>query len=684
MKDATKPKVKRKYPLWLRLTALLIAGGGMILLPRVGVGAGWFVYYLAPYWPKDVTVFWVMSVVAVLLFLAHKYPNEFKRNVIDLLYLAFVLGVCYALLVACLRYSEITTLWHWGAMLFSDRPFGEYRWWHVVGVLFLEIVAIGLLSSAFEAIFHPYRGPGLSNEAHQRGRKLIAFDEARKSATKKKRENDPGVFFGFLRLPSEVATTHFAAIGATGSGKTLTLRLLMQSALTQIGRGKDTRALIYDAKQDMLSIIGGIVPGADVVTLNPFDKRGVAWDMAADITAPATAQQIATILVPENQRASQPFFADATRHLLAGVLISFMRNAKSAWTLRDVVLAMKSASRLDIVLAACPETKDLIEQYFSDETTKRNVMSTVATKMQRYEFIAAAWDKARRAISLREWLASEYILVLGNDEATRTALDAINQVIFKRLTELILAQTESDSRRTWVFLDELRQAGKLDGLSSLLTKGRSKGACVVLGFQDIEGLREVYGNQLANEIAGQCANKAILRSDSADTARWCSALFGEREVLETRVSHGSNTGTSSQGWRGKETSTASSSTTRSEHLAKRDVVLSSEIMDMPPTTFQNGLPGYYLVPSIGAYYCDASGDWVRQDIKPKSNRVLDIDPRSEDDQFLRHWDEADFKRLGLRISQPPPRPTPTELERPSDDDEGSLFQITKKKVQNFD
>lgn len=41
----------------------------------------------------------------------------------------------------------------------------------------------------------------------------------------------------------------------------------------------------------------------------------------------------------------------------------------------------------------------------------------------------------------------------------------------------------------------------------------------MLGFQDIEGLREVYGYQLANEIAGQCANKAILRCDSSDTAR---------------------------------------------------------------------------------------------------------------------------------------------------------------------
>ncbi len=96
----------------------------------------------------------------------------------------------------------------------------------------------------------------------------------------------------------------------------------------------------------------------------------------------------------------------------------------------------------------------------------------------RYEFIAASWERSSRSISLREWLETESILILGNDEATRTALDAINQVIFKRLSELVLAQSESESetRRTWIFLDELRQGGRLEELSALLTKGRSKGA----------------------------------------------------------------------------------------------------------------------------------------------------------------------------------------------------------------
>ncbi|MGV2342203.1 MAG UNVERIFIED_CONTAM: type IV secretion system DNA-binding domain-containing protein [Planctomycetaceae bacterium] len=48
---------------------------------------------------------------------------------------------------------------------------------------------------------------------------------------------------------------HFLAVGTTGSGKTVVMRLLMQSVLPEIGSGNDVRAVIYDAKQDMMSIL---------------------------------------------------------------------------------------------------------------------------------------------------------------------------------------------------------------------------------------------------------------------------------------------------------------------------------------------------------------------------------------------------------------------------------------------
>ena len=196
---------------------------------------------------------------------------------------------------------------------------------------------------------------------------------------------------------------------------------------------------------------------------------------------------------------------------------------------------MKSRKRLIRLLESVPETQDLVALYFDEERTGKNVMATIAAKMAPYEFVAAAWSQASEKISLTEWLNDEFILVLGNDEEHRAALNAINRVLFKRLTELILAQSESDTRRTWIFLDEAREAGDLEGLGRLMTTGRSKGACVVLGFQDIDGFRDAYGEKAANEIAGIPSNKAILGLSSPETAEWASSLFGEYEATEVEV-----------------------------------------------------------------------------------------------------------------------------------------------------
>ena len=66
--------------------------------------------------------------------------------------------------------------------------------------------------------------------------------------------------------------------------------------------------------------------------------------------------------------------------------------------------------------------------------------------------------------------------------------------------------------------EEVREAGKLDGLSRLMTKGRSKGVCAVLGFQDIDGLRDAFGDKKASETTAMCSHKAFLCLESGETA----------------------------------------------------------------------------------------------------------------------------------------------------------------------
>jgi type IV secretory pathway TraG/TraD family ATPase VirD4 len=640
-----KGKIARETSdLYTRLLALTTAAGGLIY-GYYFIGHDLLVPDLTPILPKPfhVLIAFILGIVGILVYHSrHELFRRVFRAGRALLFAAIFTLLIQKALILLIDRENIQTF---SAVV--DLVTGHYKASTVAQLSSLAVGVLCLIVGIASAWSH-LTARGLpffpSGETHLRGRGLISYEQAAK-ISEAKHKADPGPFFGMLRLPGKAETTHFLVAGATGSGKTITLRLMMQTVLGAIEEGKGKRALIYDAKQDMLSVLHGMDLKCPIVTLNPFDKRSAAWDMAKDITSPATAQQVATILIPEEKYSGSPYFSDAARALLTGVMVSFIQTAPGVWTFRDVLYAMRTADRLEMILKRTPETVDLIEQYFSNEKTANDVVSTIATKLQRYQYIAAAWDRADKKISLKEWLKDEYILVLGNDEAMRSALDAINQVIFKRLSELVLSQPESETRRTWFFLDELRQAGRLDGLNSLLTMGRSKGACVVIGFQDIEGLSSVYGDREASEIVGLCANKAILRLDSPNTAKWASSLFGEREVLEIRQSQNSGSGENSG--RGGKSQSRNDSFSVSEQVAKRDTVLASEFMDLPQTGAAGGLTGFYILPELGAFSIRSDWGWIRQTLAPSNGSVANFDRRPEEEEYLESWDSIDFERLKL-------------------------------------
>lgn len=488
----------------------------------------------------------------------------------------------------------------------------------------------------------------VSSELH-RGRCLRDLKSVQTSLSKERHT----LQLGSVRLPQRVATGHLAFVGATGSGKTVLQRLLMQSTLPRIGEGTNHRALIYDAKQDLLPILAGMNLRCPIRTLNPFDARSVAWDLAADITSPASALQMATLLVPKAQNDANPFFSNAARHLLYGVLLGLIQLAPGRWTLRHVLLIVRTRALLLDLLRRADSTRHLL-QYFDHESTFQNILSTILTRTAPFEIIAATWDRSPERISLKHWLTEESILVLGNDEENRTALDTMNQLIFKRLSELILGQTEvldAGERLTWVILDEVRQAGKLDGLSALMTKGRSKGAAVVLGFQDVHGLQAVYGKEVAEELVGQCNTKAILRLNSPETARWASKVIGTSEFLETHHSVSQSRSFREAGLR----TDNSLGRSASNGISQRDLVLASELLDLPETSLQRGLTGYFLNPITGVFRDSLSGDWLRNQLRPPNPVVASVIPRPDSDQYLRAWTPEDTVLLGTST------PSPTRL-----------------------
>lgn len=488
---------------------------------------------------------------------------------------------------------------------------------------------------------------------------------------------EKNAIFGYQKIPYYGNTTHFCFIGATGSGKTVNIRIMMQSVLPDVGQGHGVRALVYDSKREMIPIIRGMFSASKrdklIIPLNPSDKRSYAWAMCEDIDEPLHAQEMANILVPKSERESQPFFSNAVRSLLEGVMTAFIKKRQRngiVWTFRDVMNAMWSRDDLIALLRSEPYTAGLVPLFFSHDKTAENIMSEVATKLGPYRIVASLWHHAKREgreISLRGWLKEEErILVLGNDHTNRAAIDAINQVLFKRITQLILDEKDikvhEESKRTWVFLDEFARAGKLDGAVELTTEGRSKGACVVLGFQDINGLRAVYGREVAEEIIGQCSNFAVLRLQSPDTAEWASKFFGNYRGMEKAISESSGTAWTPQG-----TST-NVGTTINQQVQERAAVLTSQFMHIRPVGEETdvGINGYFFSPYFdGGNRSAPRGSGTVKFIKvpwayifqgeeknlwDSDKNASGVERRHSDQQYLLDWEEEDYKRLDMPYS----------------------------------
>lgn len=463
------------------------------------------------------------------------------------------------------------------------------------------------------------------------------------------------VFFGGRYLPAEEATKHFLAVGTTGSGKTIMLRLLMQSVLPDIGTGKDTRALIYDAKQDMMSILASIVEPELIRTTNPFDARGAAWCLWRDVCEPRVAIEIVFTLIPREHE-SQPFFSDAARHLTYGVITSFMLSGRK-WEFADLVRTLRSQRILKQVLRQHDYTREIIHLYFRDKRLLSNIMSTISTKMLPFEPIAAAWESASEQFSIEEWIQTETVLILGNSETSRAAIDAINRCIFKRACDLTLSLPESFTRSNWFIVDEVSEAGKHDSLVPLLKKGRSKGAKVVLATQSISGLRDqkMYGPYFTDEILGQIGNRFVGRVECPETAEWLSKLIGDQEVVQ--ISRGSSS-TSGQN------SSTTSSVTRG--AAIRRAVLPSELMNIPGATSTRGISGYFLLREGGLFFTTFPGPMVFEEwLEPADPNVSDFVPRDVSSQYLKAWTEERAAAFGLEL-MPRRRPSEeTEINTPS-------------------
>jgi hypothetical protein len=286
--------------------------------------------------------------------------------------------------------------------------------------------------------------------------------------------------------------------------------------------------------------------------------------------------------------------------------------------------------------------------------TLGDILLTIPEKLQDYRIVAALWDHATSAghtFSITNWHQSQRILILppprivaGQSDST-DAIACFNRMLFTRLSTSIDALPEAATQavppRMWMILDELRFAGNLPGLDKLLTQGASKGARVVVTFQDISGLREAVGKEKAEEITSLCANQAFFRAGNSEMAKWMASQFGTERVRQSQVSV-SDTGRST-----------------TYQTVDRPVLLDATFLNLPLPDSRRpyrDLEGYFRTAEHGCWRAQLSAQrlFTQQLIPPKGPSPGESADyrRPANQQILAPWSDEDSAHFGLPVSSP--------------------------------
>jgi len=444
---------------------------------------------------------------------------------------------------------------------------------------------------------------------------------------------------------------HTAIVGSTGSGKTIIQKHLMSRVLkapAELG-GLRFRSVVYDPKQELYDFLIRLgIPRSQIIVANPFHQDSASWDLATDFRETAQIDELAEMIVPKSEHASDNrFFEDVSRILVTDVIESLREIQPDDWSLRDVCEVCLRMDNLKPILnkthngqASWDTYLAPLESEFGDRTAQ-SCLASLQTYVRPFQNLAKYWHSAKNCFSLDQWHVGSGLLLLGADTRRERTLQRVNQLLIRRICQLLLARRqENPIDLTWFFIDEVREAGKLNGLRQLMTSGRSKGARVVLGFQDIEGLYSLYGQHEAEEMIGLCSNRVVLHLDNPKTRKWASDFFGEAEEYLPSESSGQSYG--------KDVSRSSG-----VHIGLnlRANVLPIEFCDLPLGNPFEGIRGWSAIPGRRQKFFvppETAKRAVLMQNHTNSDESLNRS-RPQPAEGFGSWDDDDFEAFGVRV-----------------------------------
>ncbi len=340
-------------------------------------------------------------------------------------------------------------------------------------------------------------------EQHIRGAEVVGVEELRKRLRKL---GEPGIKVAGVSIPAALEGSHIAICGATGSGKSVTIREILRQLVK-----RKVPVIVVDPEAEFACEFYD--EGRGDYILNANDARCPTWSPWAEGESDADIQAQAASLFPIYEG-------------MADAALYYHRQAQIAYRALLKKLNGTDPSRIP----------DYLEE-IGRKIQKKEAVSTLQNGLEPFRYLRPG----TREWSARTWVENTSMTGTGPQgwcfltlpETLRDALLPLVSLWLESLTRRLLSRPIGAEPPIWIVIDERAVLNAQPTLSQLLARGRKRNVNVVMGFQDKEQLDAIQGKGLTNSMLAQFSTRLLLRTNDGATQQWCAENIGQREVLRS-------------------------------------------------------------------------------------------------------------------------------------------------------
>ena len=347
---------------------------------------------------------------------------------------------------------------------------------------------------------------------------------------------------------------HSLVIGATGSGKTQMVINPLVNILAKKGESmiiSDPKGEIYEKNGEMLRELG-----YDVIVVNFRDpQNGSCWN---PYTLPYKyykegnqdkANELLNdmaINIATDEKADDPFWTNSAADYLTGLSLGMFEDAPE-----DEI----SISTVNLMMTVGDEkvgSSTYVKEYFkmkdpaspaainalgtinAPQETKNSIDSVLKQKIKVFAVTQNLAEMLSRSDFDMETIGERKTAVFMIIQDEKTTYHALATIFVKQCYESLIAVAQRHGGklpvRTNFLLDEFANMPKFKDITTMITAARSRQIRMTMIIQNFAQLKQVYGNEDAETIRGNCGNILYLLTGELSALEEISKLCGDKIV----------------------------------------------------------------------------------------------------------------------------------------------------------